>query len=78
MSNAWPAPWPQRLKSKPSSLSPKPDAERIFHEDTKHWSELVSNVYRVELGVNWSSVRNVMDMNAGYGGLVIRTDLLLK
>ncbi|XP_071738499.1 probable methyltransferase PMT23 isoform X1 [Rutidosis leptorrhynchoides] len=68
VTNTWPTTWPQRLKSKPSSLSSEPDAERIFDDDTKHWSELVSNVYRGELGVNWSSVRNVMDMNAGYGG----------
>ncbi|KAI3799932.1 hypothetical protein L1987_35238 [Smallanthus sonchifolius] len=37
----------------------------------KHWSELVTNVYIAGLGVNWSSVSNVMDMNDGYGGLVI-------
>ncbi|KAD5962122.1 hypothetical protein E3N88_13595 [Mikania micrantha] len=66
--NAWPTPWPQRLKSKPLSLSTSLDAERIFHEDTKRWSEVVTNVYIGGLGVNWTSVRNVMDMNAGYGG----------
>lgn len=70
---SWPASWPQRLKSKPSSLSTEPDAEEMFYEDTKHWSALVSEVYLDGLGINWSSVRNVMDMNAGFGGYVIFT-----
>lgn len=65
---SWPAPWPQRLSSKPPSLSTEPDAEEMFYEDTKHWSALVSEVYLDGLAINWSSVRNVMDMNAGYGG----------
>ncbi|KAI3866303.1 hypothetical protein MKW98_007958 [Papaver atlanticum] len=62
----WPSPWPQRLSSKPASL--EPNAEEIFYEDTKHWSALVSDVYLGGLAINWLSVRNVMDMNAGYGG----------
>ncbi|CAL5407511.1 unnamed protein product [Camellia sinensis] len=66
---SWPAPWPQRLNSKPPSLSAERDAEEIFYEDTKHWSALVSDVYlESRLGIDWSRVRNVMDMNAGYGG----------
>ena len=40
----------------------------MFYEDTKHWSVLVSNVYLNDLAINWSSVRNVMDENAHYGG----------
>lgn len=64
----WPAPWPERLNSKPASLSSEPDAEEIFNVDTKHWSALVSDVYHGELAINWSRIRNVMDMNAGYGG----------
>lgn len=64
----WPEPWPKRLTSKPVSLSTEPDAEELFYEDTKHWSALVSDVYLEGLAINWSSVRNVMDMNAGYGG----------
>lgn len=62
---SWPSPWPQRLISKPPSLPSEPDAEDIFNEDTKHWAALVSDVY---LGLNWASIRNVMDMNAGFGG----------
>ncbi|XP_059669722.1 probable methyltransferase PMT23 isoform X2 [Cornus florida] len=65
---SWPAPWPKRLRSKPPRLSTEQNAEEVFHEDTKHWSALVSEVYLEGLAINWSRVRNVMDMNAGYGG----------
>ncbi|XP_009613322.1 probable methyltransferase PMT23 [Nicotiana tomentosiformis] len=64
----WPAPWPQRLNNKPLSLSLETDTEEIFNADTKHWAALVSDVYLGGLAINWSNVRNVMDMNAGYGG----------
>ncbi|KAI8540137.1 hypothetical protein RHMOL_Rhmol09G0238800 [Rhododendron molle] len=67
-SYSWPAPWPKRLTSKPPHLSAERDAEEIFYEDTEHWSALVLDVYLEGLAINWSSVRNVMDMNAGYGG----------
>ncbi|XP_023732042.1 probable methyltransferase PMT23 [Lactuca sativa] len=59
----WPTPWPQRLKTKPDGYG-----LQGFDEDTRKWSEIVTNVYLENLGVNWSNVRNVMDMNAGYGG----------
>ncbi|KAI3904716.1 hypothetical protein MKW92_038335 [Papaver armeniacum] len=62
----WPSSWPQRLNSRPASL--ESSAEEIFYEDSKHWSALVSDVYMGGLAINWSSIRNVMDMNAGYGG----------
>ncbi|KAI4306866.1 hypothetical protein L6164_030109 [Bauhinia variegata] len=64
----WPMPWPQRLTSKPPSLPTEPNATDKFYDDTKHWSQLFSNVYLNGLSINWSRVRNVMDMNAGYGG----------
>lgn len=64
----WPASWPQRLNTKPLSLSLETDAEEAFNEDTRHWASLVSDVYLGGLAINWTSVRNVMDMNAGYGG----------
>lgn len=63
----WPASWPNRLTSLPPSLSSKSDASDVFDKDTKHWSRIVSDIY-MEAPINWSSVRNVMDMNAGYGG----------
>lgn len=65
---SWPAPWPERLKGKPARRTSEPEGEEIFNEDTRHWSTLVSEVYLGGLSINWSRVRNVMDMNAGYGG----------
>ncbi|CAA2998326.1 probable methyltransferase PMT23 [Olea europaea subsp. europaea] len=64
----WPSSWPDRLTSKPPSISSEPDAVETFNADSRHWSALVSEVYLGGLNINWSSVRNVMDMNAGYGG----------
>ncbi|CAI9762269.1 unnamed protein product [Fraxinus pennsylvanica] len=64
----WPSSWPDRLTSKPPSVSSEPDAVETFNADTRHWSALVSEVYLGGLDISWSSVRNVMDMNAGYGG----------
>nr|POF07530.1 putative methyltransferase pmt23 [Quercus suber] len=65
---SWPMPWLKRLSSKPPSLSIESGAEEMFYEDTKHWSVLVLDVYLNDLAINWSSVRNVMDRNAHYGG----------
>ncbi|KAG9144682.1 hypothetical protein Leryth_021531 [Lithospermum erythrorhizon] len=64
----WPASWPDRLKSQPPSMSSSPEAGMLFNEDTKHWSALVSDVYLGSLAINWTNMRNIMDMNAGYGG----------
>nr|DAD26318.1 TPA_asm: hypothetical protein HUJ06_027786 [Nelumbo nucifera] len=64
----WPTPWPKRLSSKPPSLPMEPSGERTFYEDSKRWHSLVSDVYLEGLAINWSSIRNVIDMNAGYGG----------
>ncbi|CAN8287108.1 unnamed protein product [Cochlearia groenlandica] len=55
----WPEPWPKRLVSVTS---------KTFKKDTEKWSAIVSDTYLERLGVNWSRVRNVMDMNAGFGG----------
>lgn len=63
----WPSPWPKRLKDKPRSLS-EPDTEERYREDTTHWSALFSEVYLEGVGINWSNLRNVMDMNARHGG----------
>ncbi|XP_045800839.1 probable methyltransferase PMT23 [Trifolium pratense] len=63
----WPVSWPNRLTSIPPSLSSQVDAGNMFDKDTKHWSRIVSDIY-MEAPINWSTVRNVMDMNAGYGG----------
>lgn len=64
----WPMPWPQRLTSKPPSLQSDLNTIEMFKKDTQHWSQLVSDVYVKALPINWARVRNIMDMNAGYGG----------
>lgn len=64
----WPLSWPQRLSSIPISLQNVAGAEEAWNKDNQYWSAVVSDVYLSGLAINWSSVRNVMDMNAGYGG----------
>ncbi|KAL2936541.1 putative methyltransferase PMT23 [Bienertia sinuspersici] len=66
--SSWPPVWPQRLTSKPLSLPSAPLVEQAFHNDTRDWHALVADVYIGGLGINWSGVRNVMDMTAGHGG----------
>ncbi|XXG39786.1 hypothetical protein AAC387_Pa01g0656 [Persea americana] len=69
--NNWPKPWPERLNGKPSSFSIEPYSgytEEDFYEDTKNWSTLVSDTYFHSFAINWTTIRNVMDMNAAYGG----------
>lgn len=66
--SSWPPLWPSRLTARPLSLPSVPLVEQMFHNDTNHWTDLVSNVYLHGLGINWTTVRNVMDMTAGYGG----------
>lgn len=68
VSTNWPAPWPDRLKSRPLGLSSGSEADESFQEDTRHWSALIADVYSGGVAINWTNVRNVMDMNAGYGG----------
>ncbi|KAI4382870.1 hypothetical protein MLD38_008774 [Melastoma candidum] len=63
---SWPSAWPKRLGDKPPSFSG--ESKEMFYEDTQHWSALVSDMYMEGIGLNWSRIRNVMDMNAGYGG----------
>lgn len=67
----WPISWPERLKIRysttSSNLSIQFSQEKV-DSDTKHWNGLVSEVYSNYLAVTWSSIRNVMDMNAGFGG----------
>ncbi|GKU98423.1 hypothetical protein SLEP1_g11433 [Rubroshorea leprosula] len=39
-----------------------------FVADYKHWKDVVAKSYLSGVGINWSSIRNVMDMRAVYGG----------
>ncbi|KAK1436430.1 hypothetical protein QVD17_02210 [Tagetes erecta] len=70
----WPETWPQRLESPPYWLKssevgvygkPAPDD---FTADYENWKRVVSKSYLKGLGIDWSSVRNVMDMRSIYGG----------
>ncbi|OEL31634.1 putative methyltransferase PMT26 [Dichanthelium oligosanthes] len=70
----WPELWPLRLekplywlKNSEAGVYGKP-APDDFHADYEHWKRVVSNSYMNGLGVDWSAVRNVMDMKAVYGG----------
>ncbi|KAJ9566989.1 hypothetical protein OSB04_002955 [Centaurea solstitialis] len=70
----WPKTWPQRLESPPYWLkstevgvygNPAPED---FTADYEHWKHVVSKSYLNGLGIDWSSIRNVMDMRSIYGG----------
>ncbi|XP_010684322.2 probable methyltransferase PMT28 isoform X1 [Beta vulgaris subsp. vulgaris] len=60
----WPAEWPKRLESYPDWLS---DKEKV-KADTKHWKAIVDKSYLTGMGIDWTNIRNVMDMKAIYGG----------
>ncbi|KAI3712853.1 hypothetical protein L1987_71421 [Smallanthus sonchifolius] len=70
----WPEEWPARVQEPPYWLNKAPlgiygkPTPSDFEADYEHWKRIVSNTYMSGLGVNWSNVRNVMDMRALYGG----------
>lgn len=59
-----PAEWPERLESYPDWLS---DKEKV-KADTEHWKAIVEKSYLTGIGIDWTNIRNVMDMKAIYGG----------
>ncbi|CAL5040460.1 unnamed protein product [Urochloa decumbens] len=70
----WPAEWPRRVRTPPYWLDAtragvygKPEPED-FTVDYDHWRRVVDKSYLNGLGIDWSRVRNVMDMRAAYGG----------
>ncbi|GJX80316.1 probable methyltransferase PMT24 [Tanacetum coccineum] len=70
----WTETWSQRLesptywlKSREVGVYGKP-APDDFTADYEHWKHVVSKSYLNGLGIDWSSVRNVMDMRSIYGG----------
>ncbi|KAB2618980.1 methyltransferase PMT26 [Pyrus ussuriensis x Pyrus communis] len=70
----WPEQWPARLGKAPYWLLSsqvgvygKP-APEDFTSDNEHWKRVVTKSYLNGMGINWKSVRNVMDMRAVYGG----------
>ncbi|XP_031487364.1 probable methyltransferase PMT26 [Nymphaea colorata] len=69
----WPEEWPLRLENPPYWLSTQTGvygkaAPEDFTSDYEHWKRVVSKSYLKGLGINWSRIRNVMDMRAVYGG----------
>ncbi|KAF8642713.1 hypothetical protein HU200_067090 [Digitaria exilis] len=70
----WPESWPQRLEKTPfwidgsrAGVYGKP-ANEDFEADNAHWKRVVSKSYVNGMGIDWTKVRNVMDMRAVYGG----------
>ncbi|KAK4788998.1 hypothetical protein SAY86_020317 [Trapa natans] len=70
----WPEQWPTRLNKPPYWLLStqvgvygKP-APEDFTIDYEHWKRVVSKSYLIGFGIDWSTVRNVMDMRSVYGG----------
>ncbi|WRX09003.1 Putative S-adenosyl-L-methionine-dependent methyltransferase - like 2 [Theobroma cacao] len=70
----WPGQWPARLEKSPYWLLSSQvgvygkAAPEDFAADHEHWKRVVTKSYINGMGINWSSVRNVMDMRAVYGG----------
>ncbi|CAJ1974797.1 unnamed protein product [Sphenostylis stenocarpa] len=69
-----PEKWPTRLTKVPYWLLSsqvgvygKP-APEDFTADYEHWKRVVSKSYLNGMGIQWSNVRNVMDMRSVYGG----------
>ncbi|KAJ1261008.1 hypothetical protein BS78_10G275300 [Paspalum vaginatum] len=70
----WPVEWPRRVRTPPYWLNASRDgvygkpAPEDFTVDYDHWRRVVDRFYLNGLGIDWSRVRNVMDMRAAYGG----------
>ncbi|KAF5468474.1 hypothetical protein F2P56_012622 [Juglans regia] len=60
----WPEEWPKRLETYPEWLN---DKEKLI-ADTNHWKAIVDKSYLTGIGIDWSNIRNVLDMKAIYGG----------
>ncbi|OIV98095.1 hypothetical protein TanjilG_25960 [Lupinus angustifolius] len=70
----WPEKWPARVAKVPYWLLSsqvgvygKP-APEDFTADYEHWKNVVSKSYLKGMGIQWSNIRNVMDMRSIYGG----------
>lgn len=70
----WPKEWPQRLQAAPYWLNSSQigvygrPAPEDFVKDYDHWKLIVKKSYLAGFGIDWSRVRNAMDMRAVYGG----------
>ncbi|KAG9129235.1 hypothetical protein Leryth_006491 [Lithospermum erythrorhizon] len=70
----WPEMWPARVEKPPywllssqTGVYGKP-APEDFTTDYKHWKRVVETSYLKGMAIDWSTVRNAMDMRAVYGG----------
>jgi len=61
----WPEEWPKRLETFPDWLG---DSQEKLHADDHHWKAIFNRSYLNGMGIDWSNIRNVMDMKAIYGG----------
>lgn len=59
----WPEEWPKRLQTFPDWMN---NRDRLV-SDTEHWKAIVDKSYLNGMGINWSTIRNVMDMHAIFG-----------
>ncbi|KAJ6803210.1 putative methyltransferase PMT26 [Iris pallida] len=70
----WPEQWPERVETAPYWLDSSQTgvygkaAPEDFKADYEHWKHVVGNSYLKGMGIDWSIVRNVMDMRSVYGG----------
>lgn len=67
----WPLPWPERCNSTPGWHCQSLFGEHAsveFQQNNEHWRRVIAQSYVKGLGIDWGSIRNVMDMKAGYGG----------
>ncbi|GJN39334.1 hypothetical protein PR202_gb28445 [Eleusine coracana subsp. coracana] len=62
--------WPRRLRTPPPlGVNNNINASSSdFTADYDHWRRVVDRSYLAGLGIDWTRVRNVMDMRATYGG----------
>ncbi|KAJ6711114.1 METHYLTRANSFERASE PMT28-RELATED [Salix koriyanagi] len=60
----WPEEWPKRLETYPDWMDNK---EKLI-ADTSHWKAIVEKSYLTGMGIDWSNIRNIMDMKAINGG----------
>lgn len=60
----WPEEWPKRLETYPDWMNNK---EKLI-ADTEHWKAIVDKSYLTGMGIDWSNIRNIMDMKAINGG----------
>ncbi|XP_024976030.1 probable methyltransferase PMT28 isoform X2 [Cynara cardunculus var. scolymus] len=59
----WPEEWPKRLQTFPDWMN---NRDKLV-SDTTHWKSIFEKSYLTGMGINWSTIRNVMDMHAIFG-----------